>query len=175
VHRRRTALQESYINQLFARLKWESALPEWELLPTEEITDDAEEAEQPKTEPQTSTEDTADKQQEYPSQLLLGILDKRFDEGELKTLCFDLGIDYDNLPDEGKANKARELIKYLERRNRIPKLVRVGKRLRSDISWPEVVGGEVAEQEATSPHDVGSGAGESKLTSLRRQGWGGCF
>jgi len=168
VHRRRIDLQESCINQLFARLKWESALPEWEPQSTDEMTDDAEGAEQPKTEPQTSTEDTADKQQEYPSQLL-EILDQRFDEGELKTLCFYLDVDYDNLPDKGKANKARELIKYLERRNRIPELVRVGKQLRPDISWPEVVGGEVEEQEATSPHDVGSGAGESKPASLRRQ------
>ena len=31
------------------------------------------------------------------------ILDARFDEGELRTLCFDLGVDYDGLPGEGTA------------------------------------------------------------------------
>ena len=70
---------------------------------------------------------------------LLKILDERFNEGELKTLCFRLAADYDNLPDEGKANKARELILYLENRNRISDLIKSGKEQRPDIEWPEVV------------------------------------
>lgn len=65
------------------------------------------------------------------------ILIEKFDEGELRTLAHDLIIDYDNLPDQGKANKARELISFLERRNQLPKLVEAGKRLRPDIRWPE--------------------------------------
>jgi len=65
------------------------------------------------------------------------ILVSRLDEGELRTLCFDLGVDYDNLPGEGKANKARELVIYLERRNRIGALVETGKSLRPDIAWVE--------------------------------------
>jgi hypothetical protein len=44
------------------------------------------------------------------------ILATRFSESELRTLCFDLGIDYDDLPGQEKASKARELIAYLERR-----------------------------------------------------------
>ncbi len=63
------------------------------------------------------------------------ILIERFDEGELRTLCTDLGVDYENLPDAGKANKARELVEYLNRRNLIPELVDVGRRRRPDISW----------------------------------------
>jgi hypothetical protein len=62
----------------------------------------------------------------------------RFDAGELRTLCFDLGVDYDDLPGEGKASRARELVGYLARRDRIADLIRVGKRLRPDISWPEL-------------------------------------
>ena len=65
------------------------------------------------------------------------ILIEKFDEGELKTLANDLDVDYDNLPDQGKANKARELISFLDRRNQLPKLVEFGKRQRPDISWPE--------------------------------------
>ena len=68
------------------------------------------------------------------------ILATRFDEGELRTLCFDLGIDYDNLPDDGKANQARELVAYLGRRGRISELVRRGKELRPDIPWDETLG-----------------------------------
>ncbi len=59
----------------------------------------------------------------------------RFDEEELRTLCYDLDVDYDSLPAQGKANKARELIKYLEHRERIPELVEIGARLRSDVAW----------------------------------------
>jgi len=58
-----------------------------------------------------------------------------FDAGELRTLCFDLGVDYDDLPGEGKANKARELIAYLERRDRIPELVSVCQELRPHVAW----------------------------------------
>jgi hypothetical protein len=70
------------------------------------------------------------------------ILAARFDESELRTLCFELGEDYENLPPGGKAAKARELVRYLERRNRIVELVETGKRLRPDISWPDVAGNE---------------------------------
>ena len=65
------------------------------------------------------------------------VLTTRFDAGELRTLCFDLGVDYDDLPGEGKASRARELVGYLARRDRIADLIRVGKRLRPDIPWPE--------------------------------------
>jgi hypothetical protein len=62
-------------------------------------------------------------------------LDACFDESELRTLCFDLGVDYDNLPHTTKAGAARELIGYLERRDRLPELVAVGQQLRPDVSW----------------------------------------
>jgi hypothetical protein len=65
------------------------------------------------------------------------ILATRFDLGELRTLCFDLGIDYDDLPGEGKANKARELVACLDRHGRIPELLRAGEQLRPDISWSD--------------------------------------
>jgi hypothetical protein len=63
------------------------------------------------------------------------LLITHFDEGELRILCFDLGVDYDDLRGEGKAQKARDLIFYLERHNRIPELLKVGKQWRPDISW----------------------------------------
>ena len=48
---------------------------------------------------------------EYLSRLRQ-ILSYRFDVGELQTLCFELGVDYDDLPGSGKADKARELVEY---------------------------------------------------------------
>lgn len=69
---------------------------------------------------------------------LFQILSSRFDEGEVKTLCFGLeGVDYDSLPDQGKENKIRELISYLERRERLAELMEIGKELRPDINWDE--------------------------------------
>jgi len=66
------------------------------------------------------------------------ILTTRLSESELCDFCFDLDVDYDSLPGEGKANKARELIAHLDHRNRIPELIETGRRLRGDIPWPEV-------------------------------------
>ena len=63
------------------------------------------------------------------------LLTTHFDEGELQTLCFDLGVDYESLPGVGKADKARELVEYLERRGRIKECVELGKQLRPDVPW----------------------------------------
>lgn len=50
------------------------------------------------------------------------ILTGAFDENELRTLCFDLRIDYESLPAEGKGGKARELVAYCERHDCIAEL-----------------------------------------------------
>ncbi len=46
-----------------------------------------------------------------------------YDLEELRTLCFYLQVDYDILPGEGKAAKARELIGYMQRNDRLDDLV----------------------------------------------------
>lgn len=38
------------------------------------------------------------------------ILDQYFDEQELRDICLELGVDYEDLPFSGQANKARELV-----------------------------------------------------------------
>ena len=58
-----------------------------------------------------------------------------FNEGELQTLSFELDVDYDDLPGDGKANKARELVTYLERRNRTSELVTKIEEKRPDIPF----------------------------------------
>jgi hypothetical protein len=63
------------------------------------------------------------------------LLARRFSLGELRDLCFDLGVDYDDLPAEGKAEKARELVAYLERRERISELVEMLRERRPDVDW----------------------------------------
>jgi len=48
---------------------------------------------------------------------------QRFGLEELRTLCQDVGVDYDDLPGEGKTAKARELVARLERRGELERLV----------------------------------------------------
>ncbi len=54
---------------------------------------------------------------------------------ELITLCFDLNIDYENLPGQGKASKARELVGYLKRHRRMADLIVVGQAARPELPW----------------------------------------
>jgi len=62
------------------------------------------------------------------------ILATRFNESELRTLCFDLDVEYDDLPGEGISDKARELVAYLERHGRISELVTIVQQKRPDVS-----------------------------------------
>ncbi len=65
------------------------------------------------------------------------ILTTHLNKGELLVLCFNLDIDYNNLPGEGKKNKATELVAYLEHNNLTSKFVSKGKQLRPDIFWDD--------------------------------------
>jgi len=58
-----------------------------------------------------------------------------FDDEELRTLCFDLGIDCDSLPVQGKEGKARELISLLVRTGRMAEFTETCRRLRPNVSW----------------------------------------
>lgn len=63
------------------------------------------------------------------------ILVERFDEEELRTLCYDLDVSYDDLKGGTRTARARELVAYLERRERLADLIRIGKLQRPDIDW----------------------------------------
>ena len=58
------------------------------------------------------------------------ILNERFDLEEIRDLCFDLTIDFDNLPGGGK--KAREVVDSCRRRGRLEELEAMIDRLRSE-------------------------------------------
>ncbi len=65
-------------------------------------------------------------------------LAERFGLEDLRNLCFDLNVDYNALPGEGTAAKARELVAAFERRQALPELVRCGRQVRPDISWDDL-------------------------------------
>jgi hypothetical protein len=60
-----------------------------------------------------------------------------FDESDLRDICFDMDIDYENLLGQSKRDKARELVAYCERSHRISELVQKCRELRPQVSWPE--------------------------------------
>jgi formylglycine-generating enzyme required for sulfatase activity len=61
-------------------------------------------------------------------------LTRYFGKEELCTLCFDLGVDYENFP-EAKGGIVRELITYLERCGRISELLQACKQRRPNVPW----------------------------------------
>lgn len=72
-----------------------------------------------------------------------------FSLDELRTLCFDLGIAHENLPDT-LDGMARELVRFCERHGRISELMEVLNQLRPGISFnardtTEEVSGELVQ------------------------------
>lgn len=63
------------------------------------------------------------------------LLDAHYNEEELRTLCFELGVDYENLTAVGKAHKARELVQLLWRTDRVRDLVAYGRKTRPRANW----------------------------------------
>jgi methyl-accepting chemotaxis protein len=51
------------------------------------------------------------------------LLATSFNQGELRALCSRLKLDYDDLPGQGKTDKARELVAQLEQRSRLAEMV----------------------------------------------------
>lgn len=58
-----------------------------------------------------------------------------FSDSELREICLELEVDYEILPGMSKADKARELILYLERRECLSELSEICQRLRPNVTW----------------------------------------
>lgn len=66
---------------------------------------------------------------------LLGLLTQHFSLDELNTLCFAVGVNYDELSGAGLTGKARELLSYCGRHTCMPALIAGGKTLRPELDW----------------------------------------
>lgn len=60
-----------------------------------------------------------------------------FNKEELEDLCFDLGIDKDDLPNATKPELAKEIILYCERHGMLERLLDICRRQRPHAEWPE--------------------------------------
>lgn len=65
-------------------------------------------------------------------------IDSYFGLEEVRTLCFELGVDYDNLRGETKQARIRELIVALARGGRLQALVDLVRRQRPHVDWQDV-------------------------------------
>ena len=61
-----------------------------------------------------------------------------FDESELRTLCFDIGIEHSSLRGENKVDRVIELIGYCERRSQLARLISECRKQRPNASWPSI-------------------------------------
>ena len=70
------------------------------------------------------------------NQVQLGdLLIKRFDDSEIRQLCWNLGLDYEELDGKGKSGKIRELIQRQYRHSQLPQLLRAIMHMRKDIQF----------------------------------------
>ncbi len=63
---------------------------------------------------------------------------KLFNDEDLRTLCFDLDVEYDTLAGRDLIGKARELITRFEKEGRIPALIAACHELRPNADWDEI-------------------------------------
>lgn len=98
---------------------------------------------------------------------------KLFDDNELRTLCFELAIDYDSLPGQGKSAKARELVAHCNRHGRVGELVNQCQRARPGSDWPVEPDGPIrvtVQERASLPKKWSKSlAGEVRDVTLRQE------
>ncbi|MEJ2750000.1 MAG: hypothetical protein P8183_19150, partial [Anaerolineae bacterium] len=61
------------------------------------------------------------------------LLEDRVNDSELRTLCFDLQVPYENLSGDNKADKLRGFISYLNSRSRLDDLLHILRQDRPDL------------------------------------------
>lgn len=65
-------------------------------------------------------------------------IDRVFNLEEVRTLCFDLGVDFDSVRGEGKSARIRELILQLARQERLQELIDLVRLQRPRTEWADV-------------------------------------
>ncbi len=66
------------------------------------------------------------------------LLNQHFDLAEIRTLCFQLNVDYESLAGEEKPSQIRELLLGLARNGRLPELITKVQKERPNVAWPYV-------------------------------------
>lgn len=69
---------------------------------------------------------------------LRDLLDKHFSLGKLRSLAFELGIDYENIAGDTKRNKFEYLIWLMGKDARIVELIDYASDINLSVEWPDV-------------------------------------
>jgi hypothetical protein len=77
----------------------------------------------------------------YDTAELRRLLALHFSLDELRSLCQDLGLDYEALRGDTTDSKSLALIGYLERRNHLAELVAAAQRERPQVAWETAAAG----------------------------------
>ena len=85
---------------------------------------------------------------------LLRAINDSFSEDDLRDLCFELRLDFENLPGTVKKDKARELIIHFDRRKRINVLVAAFVELRPHIDINAVIVDEIDEDPSSARIEI---------------------
>jgi hypothetical protein len=100
---------------------------------------------------------------------LRDFIDKTFNDDELRGLCFELDIPYDDLGASTKSGKARELVAYCQRRTRLVELEAACRRLRPNTSEDgRTVSAESTSTAPTEGQAAGTGSSIRRRRSTRR-------
>ncbi len=94
------------------------------------------------------------------------VLVEYFSEGDIKILCFDLGVDFDNLSGENKGEKIIDLIERLVRLNRILELIDRCNEMRPNIPWDEIREAVIQHEESACKENGKLSASPHSSTSL---------
>ena len=62
---------------------------------------------------------------------------QHFGDDELRTLCFDLGLDYHDVPGETRTGKITGLVAHCQRYSLVPKLIELCKKQFPQVDWGE--------------------------------------
>jgi len=62
-------------------------------------------------------------------------INRYFSLDEIESLCFDLGVDFENIGGSSKPGKVLELIQYMERRGRLDELAQACNKSRPNVDW----------------------------------------
>lgn len=62
-------------------------------------------------------------------------IETRFNESEIRDLCFKLEVDYESIQGNNKPDKVRELVLHLDRRLRTKELIEILATLRPNVEW----------------------------------------
>lgn len=67
---------------------------------------------------------------------MIELVDRHFNLDELREICFEFNLDFDNLLGKRKRDKVLALIDWFEKRNTLDVLLTEVKNLRPDVDWP---------------------------------------